>query len=306
MKSLSSISKLFVLLAMVGSLTMTSCVSKKKYRAFETQQNELHASLQKKLTDCNTEQDGLRKSIAAKDTELATQKSQLTAKDGQIKNLEDQIDYLKKTNTNLLDRMSDLSIVSKSGAESIKMSLDAINEQSKHIKDLTGQIQRKDSLNLSLVMNLKRSLADVNDEDVTIEVKKGVVYISLSDKLLFKSGSAVINSSAENVLGKVAKVINDHNGLDVLIEGHTDNVPISTDCIKDNWDLSAKRATSVARLLQTKYTVDPNRMIAGGSGEYKPKADNATETGRKVNRRTEIIITPKLDQFFDLLTPAQK
>lgn len=306
MKSVSSLSKFFALLAVFGSLTMTSCVSKKKYLALETQQNELRAGLQKKLTDCTTEQDGLRKSVSEKDAELASQRSQLSAKDGQIKNLEDQLDYMKKTNTNLLDRMSDLSVVSKSGAESIKRSLDAINEQSKHIKDLTGQVQRKDSLNLALVMNLKRSLADVNDDDVTIEVKKGVVYISLSDKLLFKSGSAVINSSAESVLGKVAKVINDHKTLDILIEGHTDNVPITTDCIKDNWDLSAKRATSVARLLQSKYSVDPNRMIAGGSGEYKPKADNASETGRKTNRRTEIIITPKLDQFFDLMTPEQK
>lgn len=306
MSSISTLSKLLTLLAVVSSLTMTSCVSKKKYLALEAQQNELRAGLQKKLTDCTTEQDALRQRVADRESELASQKTQLTANAGQIKSLEDQVDYLKKTNTNLLERMSDLSIVSKSGAESIKRSLDAINEQSRYIKDLTGQVQRKDSLNLALVMNLKRSLADVNDEDVSIEVKKGVVYISLSDKLLFKSGSAVINTSAETVLGKVARVINDHSGLDILIEGHTDNVPINTDCIRDNWDLSAKRATSVARLLQSKYNVDPNRMIAGGSGEYKPKADNASETGRKVNRRTEIIITPKLDQFFELLTPEQK
>ncbi len=306
MSSISTLSKLLTLLAVVSSLTMTSCVSKKKYLALEAQQNELRAGLQKKLTDCTTEQDALRQRVADRESELSSQKTQLTANAGQIKSLEDQVDYLKKTNTNLLERMSDLSIVSKSGAESIKRSLDAINEQSRYIKDLTGQVQRKDSLNLALVMNLKRSLADVNDEDVSIEVKKGVVYISLSDKLLFKSGSAVINTSAETVLGKVARVINDHSGLDILIEGHTDNVPINTDCIRDNWDLSAKRATSVARLLQSKYNVDPNRMIAGGSGEYKPKADNASETGRKVNRRTEIIITPKLDQFFELLTPEQK
>lgn len=306
MSSISTLSKLLTLLAVVSSLTLTSCVSKKKYLALEAQQNELQAGLQKKLTDCTTEQDALRQRVADRESELASQKTQLTANTGQIKSLEDQVDYLKKTNTNLLERLSDLSIVSKSGAESIKRSLDAINEQSRYIKDLTGQVQRKDSLNLALVMNLKRSLADVNDEDVSIEVKKGVVYISLSDKLLFKSGSAVINTSAETVLGKVAKVINDHSGLDILIEGHTDNVPINTDCIRDNWDLSAKRATSVARLLQSKYNVDPNRMIAGGSGEYKPKADNTSETGRKVNRRTEIIITPKLDQFFELLTPEQK
>lgn len=306
MKSLTLLSRSLLIAAILVSLTTTSCVSKKKYLALESQQNELRAALQKKLTDCNTELDALRKELTARESELSLQKSQAATKDGQIKNLEDQIAYLKQTNTNLLDRLSDLSVVSKSGAESIRKSLEAINDQSKYIKDLTGQMQRKDSLNLALVMNLKRSLADVNDEDVTVEVKKGVVYISLSDKMLFKSGSAVINASAEGVLGKVAKVINDHNELDILIEGHTDNVPISTDCLKDNWDLSAKRATSVARMLQGKYNVDPNRMIAGGSGEYKPKADNATDEGRRMNRRTEIIITPKLDQFFNLMTPEQK
>ena len=268
MKSLTLFSKSLLVMAILVSLTTTSCVSKKKYLALESQQNELRAALQKKLTDCNTELDALRKELTARESELSIQKSQAATKDGQIKNLEDQIAYLKQTNTNLLDRLSDLSVVSKSGAESIRKSLEAINDQSKYIKDLTGQMQRKDSLNLALVMNLKRSLADVNDEDVTVEVKKGVVYISLSDKMLFKSGSAVINASAEGVLGKVAKVINDHNELDILIEGHTDNVPISTDCLKDNWDLSAKRATSVARMLQGKYNVDPNRMIAGGSGEF--------------------------------------
>lgn len=161
---------------------------------------------------------------------------------------------------------------------------------------------RKDSLNLSLVMNLKRSLADVNDSDVQIEVKKGVVYISISDKMLFRSGSSTINANASTVLGKVAQVINDHNDLDILVEGHTDNVPINTGCTKDNWDLSAERATAVVRMLQTKYKVNPSRMTAGGRSEYVPKADNATAEGRKTNRRTEIIILPKLDQFFELMT----
>ena len=193
MKSLTLFSKSLLVMAILVSLTTTSCVSKKKYLALESQQNELRAALQKKLTDCNTELDALRKELTARESELSIQKSQAATKDGQIKNLEDQIAYLKQTNTNLLDRLSDLSVVSKSGAESIRKSLEAINDQSKYIKDLTGQMQRKDSLNLALVMNLKRSLADVNDEDVTVEVKKGVVYISLSDKMLFKSGSAVIN-----------------------------------------------------------------------------------------------------------------
>jgi chemotaxis protein MotB len=214
---------------------------------------------------------------------------------------------MKKTNTNLLDRLSDLSVINKSGAESIRKSLDALNEQGKYIKDLNSSIQKKDSVNLSLVMNLKRSLADINDEDVSIEVKKGVVYISISDKLMFASGSARVNTKAEAVLAKVAKVVNDHKGLDILVEGHTDAVPISTPEFKDNWDLSAMRATSVVRLLQTKFGVDPERMTAGGRGEFEPQTANDSRAGRKQNRRTEIIVTPKLDQFFDLLAaPAAK
>ena len=238
--------------------------------------------------------------------ELKKRDTDLEAKNGQLKTLQEQLDYFKKTNTNLLDRLSDLSVINKSGAESIRKSLDALNEQGKYIKDLNSSIQRKDSMNLSLVMNLKRSLADVNDEDVTVEVKKGVVYISISDNLMFASGSAVVNAKAVAVLAKVAKVLNDHKELDVLVEGHTDSQPISTECIQDNWDLSAKRATSVVRVLQTKFDVDPERLTAGGRGEYEPASANKTSKGRKQNRRTEIIVTPKLDQFFSLMAPQAK
>jgi chemotaxis protein MotB len=201
--------------------------------------------------------------------------------------------------------MSDLSIVSKSGAESIKKSLETLNEQTKYVNNLNTSIQRNDSINLALVMNLKRSLEDINDQDVSVEVKKGVVYVSISDKLLFKSGSYDITPPAETVLGKVAKVVNDHKELDILVEGHTDVVPISTAAIKDNWDLSALRATSVVRTLQGKFGVAPERMTAGGRSEFSPKDDNTTAVGRQQNRRTEIIITPKLDQFFNLLSNGQ-
>ena len=151
------------------------------------------------------------------------------------------------------------------------------------------------------MMNLKRSLADINDQDVQVEVKKGVVYVSIADKLLFASGRFEVNQAAELVLGKVASVINDHKELDILVQGHTDVVPISGTFMKDNWDLSVMRATSVVRLLQSKFSVAPERLTAGGRGEYEPKDDNAKADGRKVNRRTEIILTPKLDQFFNLL-----
>jgi len=220
-----------------------------------------------------------------------------------MKELEEQVEFLKKNNNNLLDRMSDLSVISKEGSESIKKSLAMMDQQGAQIRDLNKSIQHKDSLNMALVLNLKRSLADVSDEDVQIEVKKGVVYVSLSDKMLFRSGSSVINSAADNVLGKVAKILNDYKEIEILIEGHTDNVPISTDKVADNWDLSVLRATAVARTLQKKYGVEPVRMIAGGRGEYLPKVANDSAPNRSLNRRTEIIITPKLDQFFNLYTP---
>lgn len=230
---------------------------------------------------------------------------QLTFKDQQIKDLEEEVTYLKETNSNQMDLMEDLSIVSKTGAESIKKSLENMTDQYSHIKDLNTRIQAKDSLNLALVMNLKRSLTDINDEDVQIEVRGGKVHVSISDKLLFRSGSSKLSSRAEEVLDKIAMVINDHSDLDILVEGHTDDVPIENSCIEDNWDLSAKRATAVVRTLQKEYYVDPQRLIAAGRSEYVPKEDNSTAEGRSKNRRTEIVIMPQLDQFFKLLeTPA--
>lgn len=270
----------------VLALTLfTSCVSQKKYTA-----------MQDRAVNCENELNTSKNQINLLEAGLANEKNR-------SKSLEQQMEYFKSTNTDLLARLSDLSVVSKSGAESIKKSLEALNEQNKYIKDLTSSIQRKDSINLVLVMNLKRSLDNFEDEDINIEVKKGVVYVSISDKMLFRSGSYNISSRAEEVIGKIAKIINDHKELDILVEGHTDNVPISTECMVDNWDLSVKRATSIVRLMQTKFSVQPIRMTAGGRSEYLPKTTNATTEGRAVNRRTEIIILPKLDQFFELLEP---
>jgi chemotaxis protein MotB len=232
---------------------------------------------------------------------------EISIKDEQITQLEEQIEQLNYTNSSLLDRMSDLSIVSKAGAESIQQSLENINKQYDFIQELTTKMQHKDSLNLALVMNLKRSLADVNDEDIQVEVKGGVVYVSIADRLLFNSGSSKVTEEAEEVLGKVADVINDHDDLQVIVEGHTDNVPISNSCIEDNWDLSVKRATSIVRILQEDHFVDPERLVASGRSEYSPKSENDTDYGKSTNRRTEIIISPSLDQFFKLLeAPALK
>ena len=233
--------------------------------------------------------------------------NQLMLKDQELTQMRQQTEYLQKTNGSLLDRMADLSIVSVAGAESIQHSLESLSQQYDFIQDLTTKIHSKDSLNLALVMNLKRSLLDINDEDVQVEVRGGMVHVSISDKLLFQSGSSKISNAAYEVLGKIAAVLNDHNELDVIVEGHTDNVPIATSCNADNWDLSVKRATSIVRILETEHYVDPQRKTAAGRSEYIPKADNDSSNGRSLNRRTEIVITPKMDQFFKLLeTPALK
>ena len=275
-------------------ILISSCVSKKKYLDIENRVQLAEDNEQLCKNDLKTQQN-----------ENLILNTKLINEVNKVNKLEKQIDYFKSTNTNLLDRLSDLSVVSKTGAESIKQSLEALNEQNRYIKDLTSSMQRKDSLNLVLVMNLKRSLDDFDDDDINIEVKKGVVYVSISDRMLFKSGSYKISNRAEEVIGKIAKIINDHNELDILVEGHTDNVPIATDCISDNWDLSVKRATSIVRLMQTKFGVEPERMTAGGRSEYIPKSTNETTEGRAINRRTEIVILPKLDQFFELLEPPK-
>ena len=265
--------KLFQLIAIIITTLFASCVGQKKY-----------AAALSRADTCETDLKSGQNENALLTANLANEKFRAHA-------LEKQMEYFKSTNTDLLARLSDLSVLSKSGAESIKQSLVALNGQNKYIKDLTTSMQRKDSINLVLVMNLKRSLDDIDDEDINIEVKKGVVYVSISDKMLFRSGSYQISDRAREVIGKIAKIVNDHKELDILVEGHTDNVSISNDCLVDNWDLSVKRATSIVRLMQTKFNVQPSRMTAGGRSEYVPKTLNETEEGRAENRRVEIRIT---------------
>ncbi|MEX1382472.1 flagellar motor protein MotB [Lutibacter sp.] len=275
--------KILKIIMLFFLIVLTSCVSQKKY------------------TDLQNQKDRFENDLATCKNEQLILDANLLNEQNKVAKLENQLVYFKSTNTNLLERLSDLSIVSKSGAESIKKSLEALNQQNKYIMDLTTSMQRKDSLNLVLVMNLKRSLDNFDDEDINIEVKKGVVYVSISDKMLFKSGSYNLSPKSKEVIGKIAKIINDHKALDILVEGHTDNVPIYTDCMLDNWDLSVKRATSIVRLMQKEFGVQPERMTAGGRSKYIPKDTNETKEGRAKNRRTEIIILPKLDQFFNLL-----
>jgi chemotaxis protein MotB len=287
-----------IIIGILALAFLSSCVSKKKY-------NELEASLQERqfaLVECMDRNATLTDNNEQIKRDLDNRTNELNSARGQVRTLEEQIELLRTTNTNLLNRLEDLSIVSKSGAESIKRSLDQLDRQSRQLSDLTTGIQRRDSINLQLVMNLKRSLDNFDDKDIQVEVKKGVVYVSISDQLLFRSGSSELSARAREVLGKVAQVLQDHKDIEILVEGHTDTDPISTACVQDNWDLSVLRATSVVRHLTRQHNVAPNRLTAGGRSEFVPKSTNDNRDGKAQNRRTEIIITPLLDQFFNLLT----
>lgn len=283
------------------ALLTYSCVPKKKLVESQTRFVDLQSRTDAQIRELKTELTDTEKQGLELRAELKGKQVELINTNNQLKLTLEQLDYLKKTNTNLLDRLSELSVVNKTGAENMKRTLDALNEQNKYIKELNASVQRKDSMNLALVMNLKKSLENISDDDVKVEVKKGLVYISISDQLLFSTASAQINNNAEMVLEKVAKVLNDHPELDILVEGHTDNVPMVNEIIADNWDLSSKRAISVVRILQNKFGIAPQRMAASGRAEYAPKTTNETPEGKQQNRRTEIIVTPKLDQLFQLL-----
>ena len=239
--------------------------------------------------------------ISCYNPKIQALENQLSTKSAQVSQLEQQIQHMQETNNSILDRMADLSVINKTEAESIKNSLESLNRQQQYIAELSDIIEEEDSINDALVNNLRRSLLDFDDEDVQIEVRGSAVYVSLSDRLLFNTASSQILPGAHQVLEKVARIINDNDQLNVLVEGHTDNVPISNVRYGDNWELSALRATSVVKLLQNEFYVAPARLTAAGRGEYVPITENYSATDRQRNRRTEIILTPKLDQFFKLL-----
>lgn len=283
------------------TVLLFSCVSSKKYNASQADYATLqtkHTQLQGDLSNCNDAK-----------AELARQKALLENTNAglntRISDLNKQIDFLKENNTTVLNQLQDLSVLSSSQAESIKKSLENIGAKDVYIQNLQTAMSRKDSLNLVLVMNLKGAIGDLDDKDINIKVDKGVVYIDISDKLLFKSGHYEVTAKAKAVLGKVAMVLKNHADIEFMIEGHTDNVPYQSGVLLDNWDLSVKRATSVVRILQNQYGMDPVKMAAAGRGEYNPLTDNTTAENRAVNRRTRIVILPQLDQFFKLLEPGR-
>jgi len=295
--------KVYLLIA-ITSAAMFSCVSPKKLEEEKAKYTELsgnYLALQGKYRDLQDELKKCNGQVDKDNTTIAALNSQKTSLEGQIGDLNKQIDFLRANNNTVLNQLKDLSVVTGSQAESIKKSLENIGSKDIYIKDLQGSIARKDSLNMALVMNLKGAIGNLDDKDINIKVDKGVVYVDISDKLLFKSGSYDVTDRAKEVLGKVAKVLNAQPEIEFQVEGHTDSIPIKSPGITDNWDLSVKRATTVVRILQDTYGLDPKRMTAAGRSSYRPIADNGTPEGRATNRRTRIVILPQLDQFFKLL-----
>ena len=290
-----------LILPISASLFLFSCVSPKKLKTAETQYADLqtkYTQLQGDLSACNDAKSDLNRQKSGLENDNASLNNKIT-------DLNKQIDFLKANNTSALKQLQDLSVISASQAESIKKSMENIGAKDSYIQTLQQQMAHKDSLNMALVMNLKGAIGNLDDQDINIKVDKGVVYIDISDKLLFKSGKYEVTDQAKAVLGKVAAVLKNQPDIEFMVEGHTDNVPYSGGVLVDNWDLSVKRATTVVRMLQKQYGLDPAKMAAAGRGEYKPVTSNDTKEGKAANRRTRIVILPQLDQFFKLLEPAK-
>jgi chemotaxis protein MotB len=262
-----------------GALLISSCASKKD------------------LDNCKLENKDLT-------TNLQNTKEQLAASITRVSSLEEQVKELRRNNARLQQSLDKSLTNASQNNISIEKLVDQINESNQYIRHLVEVKSKSDSLNMVLTNNLTRSLSKEELKEVDVQVLKGVVYISLADNMLYKSGSYEINDRAAETLSKIAKIIMDYKDYDVLVEGNTDNVPISRENIRNNWDLSCLRASSVVQFLQNRYGVDPKRLTAGGRGEYNPLTTNSTELGKQRNRRTQIIITPKLDQFMDLIDKA--
>ena len=275
--------KIFIL-TITATFLLSSCVSQKKFAELQTE----YDSTKQQLTDANS-----------KVLNCQVEKDKLA---NQLSALESQNKFLTENNANNIRQIENLTMLSQSASSNIKDVISQLSEKDKYINGIRGAMSRKDSINLALAVNLKSALADgIQDEDIIVDVEKTVVYITISDKLLFTSGSSNISAKAKGLLAKVAAVIKEKPDMEVMVEGYTDNVPIKTARTKDNWDLSTQRANAVIRVLQNDYKIDPKRLISAGRSEYLPLASNDTPDGRSRNRRTRFVILPKLDQFFDIL-----
>ncbi len=270
-----------------SAVILSSCVSKKKFTELEAKQKETQDLLNSctvQLNSCLSDKDLLGERNA---------------------NLQQQLDYLKKTNSDLIKYSESLTTLSTKGAENLEKSLESLKEKDLKISRLQDALSKKDSVTLALVTSLKREVG-IDDPDIQINVEKGVVMISIADNLLFKSGSYDVSDKAKGVLNKVAKVIKSKPDFECMVEGHTDNVPIKNAVLLDNWDLSVKRATSIVRVLQNDLGVDPKQLIPAGRSYYIPLASNDNATDRAKNRRTRIIIMPKIDQFYEMIEKEMK
>jgi chemotaxis protein MotB len=270
------------------ALVLSSCVSQKKYSELETKQKETQDLLNSATVKLNT-----------------CLEDQATT-EARMKTLEEQNAFLKANNQELINNMGNLTTLTAKGAENLEKSLESLKEKDLTIRRLQDAITRRDSVNLALVQSLKGVLGNLDDEDIEISVEKGVVFVSISDKLLFRSGSYTVTDAAKKVLGKVAQVVNNKPDFEFMVEGHTDNVPYRSGVLLDNWDLSTKRATSVVRILQNDFKVDPARMTAAGRSYYVPLATNDNSANRAKNRRTRIVVLPKLDQFYNMIEDGMK
>ena len=274
------------LFAAIAAILLSSCASKKE------------------LQSCRDENKSLTTSLQTAKEDLAGKNARIASLEEQIKGQQKAIDEQKYSYAKLQESLDKSLTNASQNNVSIEKLVDQINESNQYIRHLVEVKSKSDSLNMVLTNNLTRSLSKEELKEVDVQVLKGVVYISLADNMLYKSGSYEINDRAAETLSKIAKIIKDYKDYDVLIEGNTDNVPIRRDNIRNNWDLSCLRASSVVQALQTKYGVDPKRLTAGGRGEYNPLQSNDTELGKQRNRRTQIIITPKLDEFMELIGEA--
>jgi chemotaxis protein MotB len=273
-------------LILVSAILFSSCVSKKDFAALQSEKTKTQAQL-------SIVKGNLQKCLIEQDEKLFA--------------LTEQIKYLQADKKNALKQVENLTVLTQSSSDNIKTVIAQLSEKDKYINGVREAMTQKDSLNLAIKYHLTRNLTEgIQDEDIEVNVEKTVVFISISDKLLFKSGSYNVTDGAYTVLEKIAKVINDQPQMEVMIEGHTDTTPIKRDIIQDNWDLSALRATSITRILQYKFGVKPNRLIAAARSQYIPLVSNDTPENRAKNRRTKIIIMPRLNQFFDLLEQDAK
>ncbi len=287
-------------------LLAASCVSKKKYVDLQNRYSDADRSLMK----CSDDLLAAKQQISTLEGNLSKSASELENvqkyRQEQIEDLRGQISDLQRNRDQQLTQVEDLTVLSREANRNIEKTLDRMTEKDEYIRHLLAAKSKVDSMNLALAFNLKKSIGlDMDDKDVDIKVDKTVVMVNISDSLLFKTGSYALTDRANEVLGKIAQVIKSRPELEVMVEGYTDSRPIKTGVLQDNWDLSVKRATSVVRMLQNDYSVDPNRLIAAGRGEFNRLVPNSSPQNMAKNRRTRIILMPKLDQFYDLLNPDE-